>query len=63
MILQTAITPIGAEGDGGVLCRRYRVCLGGEALFLAADVEAGAHGVDFQICHGNMRAAKAGQGP
>ena len=47
MILKAAITKIGVEVYGGGLCRRYGVRLAGKALFLAADVEAGAHGVGF----------------
>ncbi len=45
MIAKAAITAIGAEGDGGILCEDDSVRFGGEALFLAADGEAGAHGV------------------
>lgn len=45
MIVKAAITAIGEEIDGGALCRGYGFCLGGKALFLAADGEAGAHGV------------------
>ncbi len=50
MIAKAAVTVIGAEGDGGSLRGRDGVRLGGEALFLAADIEAGAHGVDLAAC-------------
>jgi hypothetical protein len=47
MIVKAAITKIGAENDGRALCGGYGVRLAGKALFLAADGEAGAHGVGF----------------
>ena len=50
MIVKAAITAIGAQGDGGHLCRRDGVRFTGVALFLAADAEAGAHGVDLAAC-------------
>ena len=50
MILEAAITKIGAEVDGRTLRRRDGVRLGAEALFLAADGEAGAHGVGLAAC-------------
>tara|TARA_R110001599_G_scaffold4424_3_gene22894 strand:- start:1092 stop:1319 length:228 start_codon:yes stop_codon:yes gene_type:complete len=49
MILKAAITKIGAKVDGRALRRRDSVRLAGKALFLAADGEAGAHGVGFLV--------------
>jgi hypothetical protein len=57
MILEAAITKIGAENDGGALCGGYGVRLAGKALFLAADGEAGAHGVDLAACGETGKAA------
>lgn len=47
MKVKAAITVIGAEGDIGFLRDRDCVRFAGKALFLAADGEAGAHGVAF----------------
>ncbi len=52
MIAAAAITKIGAQVDGGGLGRCYSFGLAGKTLFLAADGEAGAHGVDLAAPHG-----------
>jgi hypothetical protein len=49
MIVKAAITAIGAEIDGRAQCGGYGVSFAGKALFLAADGEAGAHGVGFRM--------------
>lgn len=58
MIAEAAVTAIGAEGDGGALRGGDGVRFAGEALFLAADIEAGTHGVDLAACG---EAGKAGR--
>ena len=50
MILKAAITKIGTEDDSRTLRRRDCVRLAGKTLFLAADGETGAHGVDLAAC-------------
>lgn len=60
VILPAAITKIGAQVDGGGLCRRYGVRFTGKTLFLAADIEAGAHGVDLAACGEAGKAAWLG---
>jgi hypothetical protein len=47
---------IGAQVDGGALGRHDSIRLGGEALFLAADGEAGAHGGGFSGLRGGGQA-------
>ena len=47
MMVSAAVTKIGAQVDGGDVSRRDSVRFAGKALFLAADGEAGAHGVGF----------------
>ena len=49
MIAVAATAGIGAQVDGRALRRRNRVRLAGKALFLAADGEASAHGLDSRV--------------
>ena len=50
MIAVAAITMIGTQVDGRDLGCRDSVRLAGKTLFLAANGEAGAHGVDLAAC-------------
>jgi hypothetical protein len=50
MIAKAAVTEIGTDVYGGGLRRRHGDGFAGKALFLAADGEAGAHGVDLAAC-------------
>jgi hypothetical protein len=47
MILPAAVTKIGAKVDGRSLSRRDSIRFAGKTLFIAADGETGAHGVDL----------------
>ena len=68
MIAVAAVTGIGAQVDAGGLCRGNSVRLAGIAFFLAADAEAGAHGVNLGACrqtgntHFPPRRAAVGRG-
>ncbi len=50
MKAEAAVAAIGAQHDSGRLRRGDGVCLAGKALFLAADGEAGTHGVELAAC-------------